>query len=290
MIAAVEFFAGFVSGIAGLLVGSPFDVVKTGHQNTRCIVSAEAAEVSLPTRVSKLAWDSPSSWFAGLLMPFIGLGFLNAILFWSYGLVIRMAHQDREREVDLWTSFLAGAVSGLCGCCVSVPTEYVKVRAQTALSDATSIEIAREIWQEEGVCGFWRGGHVTVAREVLGYGLYFLPYDALRTPICELVHDETIGTLLAGGVAGCIAWLSIFPLDTIKTRIQAGSGPDSQRLLAHTSGASEDSQGTLETFTLVYRTMGFSGFFRGLPVAMVRAFIVNAVIFWVDHEIRLTWR
>ena len=40
--------------------------------------------------------------------------------------------------------------------------------------------------------------------------------------------------MLAGGLAGVIAWLPIYPLDVLKTRVQAATAADSRgKTLAH---------------------------------------------------------
>lgn len=55
---SIEFLAGFISGVAGLIVGSPLDVIKTIDQSTE-------------TR-TRISLYEPKTWFAGLLMPTLG--------------------------------------------------------------------------------------------------------------------------------------------------------------------------------------------------------------------------
>lgn len=276
---SVEFFAGFVSGIAGLLVGSPLDILKTNEQNS-------------PLVVSSLSFWRPITWTSGLLMPILGLGFLNAILFWSYGIVTSLVETKTSSSM-LLLSFSAGFISGICVCVVSVPTEVVKVRAQT--SQESSVQVIHDIFITEGLYGFWRAGVVTVARDAIGYAFYFLAYDgfllflAKKLPILWAV-------LLSGGLAGCISWFSIFPLDTIKTRLQATINKDEARNLItesiddrHPRGSRDNTSQVLEALTCtrqIYREGGVLSFFRGLSAAMLRAFLANAVIFYVDRWIR----
>ena len=227
-----EFFAGFVSGVAGLIVGSPFDIYKITCQSSR---------------PSRLTWR-PSSWFVGLLAPMITLGLLNAILFWSYKIAID------QMDDSLYASFLAGGFSGLCGSAISIPAELVKVQAQT--SDRSSLDIIRT------TKNFYKGWEMTLPREVLGYAFYFLPFKIL----------SSYNILFAGGVAGCIAWAVIFPLDTVKTRMQADT------LIP---------QSVNNIIKDIYTTHGITGFFNGLFIAMIRAFIVNAVIFYIDSIVKI---
>ncbi|PWW80628.1 hypothetical protein C7212DRAFT_164359 [Tuber magnatum] len=68
--------------------------------------------------------------------------------------------------------------------------------------------------------------------------------------------------LLAGGAAGCLSWLSVYPLDVVKTRVQALSGK--RRL------------GSWECARSVYVEGGGRMFFNGLGVCMARAFLVRS--------------
>lgn len=89
-------------------------------------------------------------------------------------------------------------------------------------------------------------------------------------------YQSAMNILLCGGIAGVVTWASVFPLDVIKTRLQAqtigdNGRPESQVLLERRS---------LSSFQIAketYRAEGVKAFYRGLGVCSVRAFIVNAV-------------
>lgn len=91
-------------------------------------------------------------------------------------------------------------------------------------------------------------------------------------------RHTALKVLLCGGIAGVATWASVFPLDVVKTRLQAqpmaARSPEDQRLLG------SQSRHTLSTFQVAkeaYRAEGLKVFYRGLGVCSVRAFVVNAV-------------
>lgn len=105
-------------------------------------------------------------------------------------------------------------------------------------------------------------------------------------------YQVAVNILLCGGIAGVVTWGSVFPLDMIKTRLQA-------QTLGHSRGTEGQSllqqRQTLNSFQIAketYRAEGIKAFYRGLRVCSVRAFIVNAVqvcFLWVivvDHKLR----
>lgn len=87
--------------------------------------------------------------------------------------------------------------------------------------------------------------------------------------------------LLCGGIAGVATWASVFPLDMIKTRLQAQTislQPENRQLLPpqHT----KTTLNSIQLFREAYRAEGLTVFYRGLGICSIRAFMVNAVQVW----------
>jgi hypothetical protein len=71
-------------------------------------------------------------------------------------------------------------------------------------------------------------------------------------------------TLLAGGAAGVASWASIYPLDVVKSRVQAAPGRYA---------------GWVDCARQSVRSEGWSVLTRGLSACLLRAALVNAAIF-----------
>jgi len=83
----------------------------------------------------------------------------------------------------------------------------------------------------------------------------------------------------AGGIAGCITWASVYPLDTVKTRYQTQSMSNLDERKPLIAGERRYTS-TLHCIKDTLRQEGLSGMYRGIGITMVRAFIVNAVTFY----------
>ena len=88
--------------------------------------------------------------------------------------------------------------------------------------------------------------------------------------------NEVMGTLIAGGCAGCVSWGCVYPIDVIKTHIQTSP-----------VGAQGNNLTMLKVARQIYATSGISGFFTGIGVVLIRAFAVNSFQFPSDIPFRL---
>jgi solute carrier family 25 (mitochondrial carnitine/acylcarnitine transporter), member 20/29 len=169
----MDFWAGYLSGAAGILIGNPLDILKTRLQ------------AGPPQPITRAAAHGPRSGsiplshspFLGAASPILGYGLLNAILFSSYNRTLAVLHPALGQNAgqpggwELWT---AGAVGGLATFVISAPTELIKCRAQVQSVGMgqleNSLHIAQGIWRRSGVRGLYLGGTVTAVRDAVGYG------------------------------------------------------------------------------------------------------------------------
>ncbi|KAF2801977.1 mitochondrial carrier [Mytilinidion resinicola] len=291
---SADFWAGYVSGAAGILIGNPLDLVKTRLQAG---TSSPSPDASTPARSFRSNFDHAGTLVKGATAPIIGYGALNAILFVTYNRSLKLFGDDPAVPLNLYKVWGAGAIGGLATFVVSAPTELVKCRAQVSLTSTSSWAVARDTWKQEGIRGLYHGGAITSVRDAVGYGFYFWSYEqAKRVTLSPQDSDSqtALKVMLCGGLAGVVTWASIFPLDVVKTRVQTqvtgvplSTGPEEeQRLLGRDVEASKaESQrlGSMQIARRAYQTEGLSVFFRGLGICSLRAFVVNAVQ-WAVYE------
>lgn len=86
----------------------------------------------------------------------------------------------------------------------------------------------------------------------------------------QVSYPTAFHTLIAGGLAGTISWLLTFPIDTVKSRLQADgmSGKPFYKNMLHCARNG-------------YEAEGLSFFSRGLSSTLIRAFVMNAATFLV---------
>lgn len=264
---ALDFFAGCLGGCAGIIVGYPLDTVKV-HMQTQDYRKPQYRGTWHCFR-TLLAKESVKGLYRGMSSPMAGVAAINAIVFGVYG------HTQRHlTESDRLSSyFLAGAFAGIAQTPVCSPIELAKTRLQLQSGNnprfSGPLECLRHIYKQEGIRGVFKGLNITLLREAPSYGVYFATYEALTRNNSNEPYS-TPRMLLAGGLAGTASWVISYPVDVVKSRIQAECNN-------HYLGAWDCLKKSIQT-------EGYSCLYKGLNSTIIRAFPTNAATFAV-----VTW-
>jgi len=169
---------------------------------------------------------------------------------------------------------LSGAAAGLANAPLSTPIEHIRIRLQVQSGQTLGpFALMKEMIDRHGVMSLFKGWNPTVAREIPGYAFYFMTYElALRaaTPVGKSVNDlSSLTLLLCGASSGLGMWLTCYPLDVVKSRIQAD----------HLDPTKARYTSSLACYKAILATEGIRGFYRGLAPCLARAFPVNAITF-----------
>lgn len=288
---ALEFIAGCLGGCAGVAVGHPFDTVKVRLQTQDFQNPKYRGTWHCITDTIK--HESLRGLYKGMSSPMAGVAFVNAIVFGVHGNMVKHI----QNPDSLRSQMLCGAVAGFSQSIVTSPMELVKTRVQlqteacvttkslscaatssstvTNCSSYTSpVDCIKKIVTTEGWRGLFRGQFITVCRDVPGFSSYFLSYEYLSRSWAS--DDGSVSpavVLAAGGFAGALSWLVTYPIDMVKSRLQADGvgGVSKYRGIAHCLKSS-------------VATEGVGVLFRGLNSSLIRAFPTNAATFAV-----VTW-
>lgn len=177
--------------------------------------------------------------------------------------------------------YLAGGFAGITNSVLSGPIEHVRIRLQTQPHGAGRLysgplDCISKLSAHEGVLrGLFRGQAVTYLREIQAYGMWFLTFEYLMNKDAKRnnVKREEISSLKVasyGGLAGEALWLSSYPFDVVKSKMQCDG-----------FGAEQQFRSMRDCFQKTYAAEGFVGFWRGLGPTLLRAMPVSAGTFAV---------
>ncbi|KAF8388989.1 hypothetical protein HHK36_025673 [Tetracentron sinense] len=276
-----EFVAGGFGGMAGVISGYPLDTLRIRQQH-----SNTGSAYSILRRIAKT--EGPLALYRGMCAPLASVTFQNAMVFQIYAVMSR-AFDSSINSMDP-PSYKGVAIGGVgTGALQSLllcPVELVKIRLQLQTIEHLRegpMSVAKNIWRREGLRGIYRGLTITMLRDAPAHGFYFWTYEYMREqlhPGCRKNGQESLNTMLiSGGLAGVASWVCCYPLDVVKTRLQAQSQ-------SRSDNPPPKYNGIIDCFRKSVREEGYGVLWRGLGTAVTRAFVVNGAIF-AAYEIAL---
>ncbi|CAM0143210.1 carnitine transporter [Umbelopsis sp. WA50703] len=268
-----SFLSGGFGGIASVLVGQPFDLVKVRLQTTEGIYKS-----TFDCFAQTIKKDGILGLYRGMSTPLVGVTPIFAVSFWSYDLgkkLVYAATPNREHhQLSIAEITAAGAFSAAPTTLFMAPSERIKVLLQIQGQGGEQkykgpIDVVRQLYKEGGVRSIFRGTGATLMRDAPGSAAYFACYEMTKqalTPAGAKPEDlNPASVLFAGGMAGVAMWCIAIPPDVIKSRLQ--------------SAPAGTYTGALDVLKQTLKSDGPAALFRGLGPAMLRAFPANAATF-----------
>ncbi|CAE7843332.1 unnamed protein product [Symbiodinium sp. KB8] len=303
--------AGTVGGWAQVMAAQPFDTVKVRLQ---CQSRTNPTYTGTMDCVRKTAAEGLSTFYKGTVSPLIGVGFMVSIQFGvleaaKRALVARHKAAGQSTELSVSEVAACGSLAGMSAGTVSSPVEHVRIRMQLqgsgpsppgatagaavstppgarAFSAAAgpayngSIDAFRQIFKTYGFRGLYQGTSATMWREIIGYAGYFGAYEIVKRRFAAAQGEENLHVghyLAAGSAAGFGMWIPAYPLDVIKSKMQADALTGQRKY-----------PNIWRSAQVILAEEGVAGLFRGMAPCMARAAPANGVTF-VAYELGMKW-
>ncbi|KNC85782.1 hypothetical protein SARC_02045 [Sphaeroforma arctica JP610] len=155
-----------------------------------------------------------------------------------------------------WKYFLAGAVAGATSRTVTAPLDRLKVLLQVSAGPMQGgvLQGLRNIYNDGGWRAFWRGNGMNIIKITPESAVKFYTYETVKNLICDDPQKMKIyHRLVAGGSAGMVSQVAIYPMELIKTRLITQKVP----------------LGIVGTFNTIVQKEGLRAFYRGLAPAVI---------------------
>ncbi|POR32274.1 Mitochondrial carnitine carrier-like protein, partial [Tolypocladium paradoxum] len=208
-----------------------------------------------------------------------------AVSFWGYDLgkqiVGSASPVGPDGRLSIGQISAAGFLSAIPMTAITAPFERVKVilqvQGQRRLAPGEKprysggVDVVRQLYREGGLRSVFRGSVATLARDGPGSAAYFAAYEYIKRAMSpkDPVTGRPTGALsltavtCAGAAAGVAMWIPVFPVDTVKSRLQTAEGN------VTLGGVVRD----------LYARGGVKAFFPGFGPALTRAVPANAATF-----------
>eukprot|EP00457_Paulinella_chromatophora_P012767 gb/GEZN01013002.1/.p1 GENE.gb/GEZN01013002.1/~~gb/GEZN01013002.1/.p1 ORF type:complete len:331 (-),score=9.66 gb/GEZN01013002.1/:51-953(-) len=255
----LSFGAGSVAGGVGTLVGYPLDTLKVRIQTGQCT-----------------KWRGIRHLFAGVTVPTLTSGTIQAVNFGLFDNFRRYGQASLglcpDEPAPMWVIVASGTLSGVFVSFLTCPQHRLKIlqqsRGGTWWSQASHV----------GLRGLYTGWPLQAFMETgrgVYMGAYFLglrllePY-AVKEQGGTHSHRTNVSGVpvglpiwcraVAGGMAGMLGWVVIYPFDAVKSVMQSQRADGGMRY-----------KNSLECAMHLVKTEGPMRLYRGLGLTLIRA-------------------
>lgn len=250
--------------------------------------------------------------YRGISAPLVGAALETSSLFvWeqvAQKAFFASGFFSKDDPLPLAALWATGAVSGAFTSLVLTPVELVKCKIQVpALSSSggmvqatqTPMFVIRQIYQHQGLKGFWHGQIGTLIRETGGCAAWFgsketattlfrkfnrqesskvtntTPHHSTHPSSLELQPLPYWQQAVSGAVAGVTYNFLFFPADTIKSRMQTMAADDIsvKRTFWHEG-------------SMLWKEHGIRGMYRGCGITCLRSAPSSAFIFMIYDSLK----
>lgn len=256
------FLNGAIASSLGATLGCPFNIVKVKMQSTMGSTTSGSRGTTTGSGTSGTGTTTGTT---GTATGLPAAGGTNAGSMNTKGSTTGSANTTSTSSTNDGFSKLKSAKAQETFKSTSSQQQGLRVR-----------DVVRQIYQTQGILGFWRGLHLQYSFSVPAASIYLGLYGKFRE---ALLIDKNDGFFVsqgvAGGVAGILAsvvmWSVMIPVDVVRTKVQANEGFLS----------------TKDAILDVYRSRGFfKGFFAGLSPMYFRAMALTAPSMFTYEYVR----
>ncbi|KAG0349413.1 hypothetical protein BG004_006442 [Podila humilis] len=307
----VHFLAGGTGGMAGALVTSPLDVVKTRLQSSLYQSSKNGPVIAVSrTGISSVlghikdtclllghiySKEGPRALYKGLGPNLVGVIPARAINFATYGNGKKFYTELNGGKETTFVHLTSAATAGVVTATVTNPIWLVKTRMQLQVEGVrqykNSFDCVVKLLKTEGVQGMYRGLSASYLGVAEG-AIQWVIYEQLKKTLAERrrISRELYGTtesyivggkdvqewvhfLGAAGAAKFVASAITYPHEVLRTRLR--QTPVGGEALKYT--------GLKQSFQLILKEEGVAALYGGLTAHMMRV-VPNAAIMFFCYE------
>lgn len=263
-----QLLAGAFAGIMEHSVMFPVDAVKTRMQ-------AQSGYTGVLSALTKISTTEGSvALFKGLNSMVMGAGPAHAVYYATYEWAKRRLITDHE-QFNIMSTTLAAATATIAADALMNPFDTVKQRMQLGSNTMSMTQLAKHMYQKEGMASFYYSYNTTVTMNIPSAVLNFVIYESSTKLLNPTNTYDPIVHCLCGGLSGATSAALTTPLDCIKTLLQVRGESKDVRV--------REANSLKKAANVIYEIHGWWGFWRGLRPRVI-ANVPATAIAWTSYE------
>lgn len=277
--------AGAVAGAGSRLATAPLDLVRIRWQLEKTVTYPRPGLWTSMTTIVQNEGGVLALFRGSVAATYLWIGY-SMIQFSVYGRIHAWfeSHDDKSNPHPTLVAFCSGGCAGTIATLGTYPFDVcrtifaargvaqqpLKGKSRTFAPPKTLYEFAFSLYNKRGARAFYAGCGPALVQIVPYMGLNFSIYDKLTQ------GDRKVGKSgLAGSISGAVSKIIVYPIDTVKKRLQAQA----------VFGATGDHyEGMIDCFTKMLRKEGPTSFYRGLVPSVAKTAIATSLTFSLSRN------
>uniref|UniRef100_H3ARK7 Solute carrier family 25 member 43 n=1 Tax=Latimeria chalumnae TaxID=7897 RepID=H3ARK7_LATCH len=214
-------------GAAGVLSGTataPLEVVKVLAQ----VGTFHTKQGFSKTFQIVYSTEGPRAFWKGNFVACVRLFPYSAIHLSTFNKFVHVFMDDLG-HISQWSTILAGGLAGIVAAIVTYPTEVIQTRliVQNSLDPTYKgfLHAFHTINHQEGFLALYRGASLTILGAIpFSAGSYFVYVNLDKVRNEQSVRFTPLQNFINGCLASGVAQTLSFPFETVKRKMQTGSG------------------------------------------------------------------
>jgi solute carrier family 25 carnitine/acylcarnitine transporter 20/29 len=287
-----DILAGTCGGIAVVFTGHPFDTVKVRLQSQDFKNPIYNGPIDCVKKT--VQWEGLPGLYKGVTSPLAGQMFFRSVLFGAFGQSkswLATNSDGTTRTLSYADFYKAGAITGFVAAFVEGPIDFFKSQLQVQILRSKSdpsykpaftsvVGSVRNAFAVNGWRGPFQGLPVTVIRNTPANSIYLGSFEVLKDKAaqsrgCTKAELPAAYVIGAGGFGGILYWLSIYPLDVIK----------SAQMTDHLEASKKKYPDMVTTAQKLFAEGGIKRFYRGFTPCIARAAPANGIMLYTVDKV-----
>jgi solute carrier family 25 carnitine/acylcarnitine transporter 20/29 len=280
-----DVISGTAGGLAVVAVGHPFDTLKVRLQTQPTVNPIYSGFLDAARKT--VQWEGLSGLYKGVSSPLAGQMFFRMTLFSAFGGSKRWLSTNPDGSTrPLVTSdfYKAGAMTGFAAAFAESPVDFYKSQVQVQIIRSKSnpdykpaftkvLDCVRQSFRYNGLKGPFQGLGATLIRNVPANSVYLGSFEVMKREVAKR-QDKPVSQLhpavvvALGGLGGIFYWMTIFPVDAVKSAMQTDDLRKPERKFPTMASAVKQ----------LYAEGGIGRFYKGFTPAIIRAAPANGVM------------
>jgi hypothetical protein len=164
---------------------------------------------------------------------------------------------------------MSGIMAGVIECVIGfIPSEVIKIKIinnKMRNINSSMSQVIRQIYNNDGIKGFYKGGNLTIMRHGLSQGVCFWINSKSKYICKQLNIKDTYCSIYSGILGGFLGTVVNNPFDVVKTYKQS-------------SNYNNDSISTITK--KIYNKGGYSEFYNGFSIRALKMVPLYSIMFF----------